>query len=66
MMKHKSQAYPPKLYTVGTTPFDGGTATLRSYIRDGKLGDVPHLPNGTPILYPEHVTKANKLLGRTR
>ena len=64
-MKHKSRGYPPKLYTVGTAPFAGGPATLRKYVREGRLGPVPRLPNGTPILYPEHVTRANKLLGRT-
>ncbi len=65
-MKHKSRKYPLKLYTVGTAPFVGGPATLRKYVREGRLGRVPHLPNGTPILYPEHVNHANKLLGRRR
>ena len=65
-MKRKSQAYPLKLFTVGTAPFAGGPATLRKYIRDGQLGPVPKLPNGSPILYPEHVDRANELLRRSR
>ncbi len=62
----KRSKMPRTLYTAGTAPFEGGPNTLRSYIRSGKLGEVPRLTNGTPILYLEHVDRANQILKQNR
>ena len=34
MMKHKSRAYPQRLYTAGTAPFDSGPATLAAFAQN--------------------------------
>lgn len=62
----KRSEIPSTLYTAGTAPFKGGPSTLRGYIKSGKLGEVPRLTNGTPILYPEHVDQANQILKQNR
>ncbi len=39
----------------------GGPDTIRALARSGKLGEVPRLPDGTFVLTPDHIARANKL-----
>ena len=54
--------------TPNTSPrhgYQGAPDSIRHYAKTGMLGDVPRLPNGTFVLSPEHIARANKIY-RTR
>ncbi len=59
-MKQKSR----RICTPNTAPrfgYLGGPSSIRNFARTGKLGDVPRLPDGTYVLTPKHIARANKI-----